>query len=148
MLGAASGAIAGLVVITPAAGTVAPMGALVLGLLAGPVCFWGVTTLKRWLGIDDAFDAFGVHGVGGILGALLTGVFSAPALGGSGAAGYAMLPQLWVQLEGVLITLGWSGLVSFLAYKLVDRLIGLRVGEEEERIGLDISSHGESAYVR
>ena len=148
MLGAASGAIAGLVVITPAAGTVAPMGALVLGLLAGPVCFWGVTTLKRWLGIDDAFDAFGVHGVGGILGALLTGVFSAPALGGSGAADYAMLPQLWVQLEGVLITLGWSGLVSFLAYKLVDRLIGLRVGEEEERIGLDISSHGESAYVR
>ena len=89
-----------------------------------------------------------MHGVGGILGALLTGVFSAPALGGSGAAGYAMLPQLWVQLEGVLITLGWSGLVSFLAYKLVDRLIGLRVGEEEERIGLDISSHGESAYVR
>ena len=148
MLGAASGAIAGLVVVTPAAGTVGPMGAIVLGIAAGPVCFWGVTGLKRLLGVDDAFDAFGVHGVGGILGALLTGVFSAPALGGTGAADYAMLHQLWVQAEGVLITLVWSAVVSLLAFVLVDKLIGLRVSEEDERVGLDISSHGESAYVR
>lgn len=148
MLGAASGAIAGLVVVTPAAGTVGPMGAIVLGIAAGPVCFWGVTGLKRLLGVDDAFDAFGVHGVGGILGALLTGVFSAPALGGTGAADYAMLHQLWVQAEGVLITLVWSAVVSLLAFVLVDKLIGLRVSEEDERVGLDISSHGESAYAR
>ncbi len=148
MLGAASGAIAGLVVITPAAGTVGPMGAIVMGLLAGPSCLWGVTGLKRLLKVDDAFDAFGVHGVGGILGALLTGVFSAPALGGTGAADYHLLHQLWVQTEGVLITVLWSGVVSIVAYKIVDMVIGLRVPEDDERQGLDITSHGEAAYTR
>ena len=148
MLGAASGAVAGLVVITPAAGSVGVMGGIVMGLLVSPICFWGVTGLKRLLKADDAFDAFGVHGVGGIVGALLVGVFTAPSLGGSGAADYDMLHQLWVQAEGVLITLAWSGVVSFIAYKLIDMVIGLRVTEEDERQGLDITSHGESAYTR
>ena len=148
MLGAASGAVAGLVVITTAAGSVGVMGGIVMGLLVSPICFWGVTGLKRLLKADDAFDAFGVHGVGGIVGALLVGVFTAPSLGGSGAADYDMLHQLWVQAEGVLITLAWSGVVSFIAYKLIDMVIGLRVTEEDERQGLDITSHGESAYTR
>ena len=148
MLGAASGAVAGLVVITPAAGSVGVMGGIVMGLLVSPICFWGVTGLKRLLKADDAFDAFGVHGVGGIVGALLVGVFTAPSLGGSGAADYDMLHQLWVQAEGVLITLAWSGVVSFIAYKLIDMVIGLRVTEEDDRQGLDITSHGESAYTR
>ncbi|WP_414648849.1 ammonium transporter [Collimonas sp.] len=155
MLGGASGAVAGLVAITPAAGFVGPMGALVMGLLAGFVCLWGVTGLKRLLGADDALDVFGVHGVGGILGALLTGVFAAPSLGGVGiydyvtnavAPDYSIPGQLWIQFEGVLTTLVWSGLVSLIAFKLVDIVMGLRVTEEEEREGLDISSHGESAY--
>ncbi|AMO97637.1 ammonium transporter family protein [Collimonas fungivorans] len=155
MLGGASGAVAGLVAITPAAGFVGPMGALIMGLLAGFVCLWGVTGLKRLLGADDALDVFGVHGVGGILGALLTGVFAAPSLGGTGIYDYvanAVTPdysipgQLWIQFEGVLTTLVWSGVVSLIAFKLVDIVMGLRVTEEEEREGLDISSHGESAY--
>ncbi|AIY43891.1 Ammonium transporter [Collimonas arenae] len=155
MLGGASGAVAGLVAITPAAGFVGPMGALVMGLLAGFVCLWGVTGLKRLLGADDALDVFGVHGVGGIMGALLTGVFAAPSLGGTGIYDYvtnAVLPdysipgQLWIQFEGVATTLIWSGVVSLIAFKLVDIVMGLRVTEEEEREGLDISSHGESAY--
>ncbi|AMP07459.1 ammonium transporter [Collimonas pratensis] len=155
MLGGASGAVAGLVAITPAAGFVGPMGALIMGLLAGFVCLWGVTGLKRLLGADDALDVFGVHGVGGIMGALLTGVFAAPSLGGTGIYDYvtnAVLPdysipgQLWIQFEGVLTTLVWSGVVSLIAFKLVDIVMGLRVTEEEEREGLDISSHGESAY--
>ncbi|GGI55312.1 ammonium transporter [Oxalicibacterium solurbis] len=146
MLGAASGAVAGLVAVTPAAGFVGPMGSIVLGLLAGVVCLWGVSGLKRMLGVDDAFDVFGVHGVGGILGAILTGVFAAPALGGTGAADYAMGHQLMVQIKGVVITLVWSGVVAFIAYKLVDMTIGLRVSDEAEREGLDITSHGESAY--
>jgi Amt family ammonium transporter len=155
MLGGASGAVAGLVAITPAAGFVGPMGALIMGLLAGFICLWGVTGLKRLLGADDALDVFGVHGVGGILGALLTGVFAAPSLGGVGIYDYvtnAVLPdysitgQLWIQFEGVLTTLVWSGVVSLIAFKLVDIVMGLRVTEEEEREGLDISSHGESAY--
>ncbi|OGB27606.1 MAG: ammonia channel protein [Burkholderiales bacterium RIFCSPLOWO2_02_FULL_57_36] len=146
MLGAASGAVAGLVAITPAAGFVGPMGSIVLGLVAGIVCLWGVNGLKRMLGADDAFDVFGVHGVGGIVGALLTAVFAAPALGGMQADDYAMGHQLWVQLKSVLLTLAWSGVVAFVAFKLVDMIVGLRVTEEEEREGLDISSHGESAY--
>ncbi|SDY38159.1 ammonium transporter, Amt family [Collimonas sp. OK242] len=155
MLGGASGAVAGLVAITPAAGFVGPMGALVMGLLAGFVCLWGVTGLKKLLGADDALDVFGVHGVGGIMGALLTGVFAAPSLGGTGIYDYvanAVTPdysipgQLWIQFEGVLTTLIWSGVVSLIAFKLVDIVMGLRVTEEEEREGLDISSHGESAY--
>jgi Amt family ammonium transporter len=148
MLGAASGAVAGLVAVTPAAGFVGPMGSIVLGGLAGFVCLWGVSGLKRMLGADDAFDVFGVHGVGGILGALLTGVFAAPRQGGTGAADFAIGHQLAIQLKGVLITVAWSGIVALVAYKVVDLLVGLRVPEEEEREGLDISSHGETAYSK
>ena len=155
MLGGASGAVAGLVAITPACGFVGPMGGLVIGLLAGIVCLWGVNGLKRLIGADDTLDVFGVHGVGGILGALLTGVFASPSLGGQGVYDYvanAMTPaysigaQVWVQAQGVITTIVWSGVVSLIAYKLVDVVIGLRVPEEEEREGLDITSHGESAY--
>ncbi len=146
MLGAASGAVAGLVGITPAAGLVGPMGAIVIGLAAGFVCLWAVTSLKRLIGADDAFDVFGVHGVGGIVGALLTGVFNAPWLGGTGAADFSIAGQLLVQAKGVGITIVWSGVVALVAYKLVDLVIGLRVPEDVEREGLDVTSHGESAY--
>jgi ammonium transporter, Amt family len=155
MLGAASGSLAGLVAITPAAGFVGVVGALVIGLLAGLICLWGVNGLKRLLGADDALDVFGVHGVGGITGALLTGIFAAPKLGGSGIYDYvanAVTPtysissQLLVQATGVILTIVWSGVVSLIAYKLVDMFMGLRVPEEEEREGLDITSHGEQAY--
>ena len=155
MLGAASGAVAGLVAITPACGFVGVNGALALGLLAGVVCLWGVNGLKKMLGADDALDVFGVHGIGGILGAMLTGVFAAPKLGGQGvydyvankiSADYSIVDQLIVQATGVLTTVVWSGTVALIAYKLVDLTIGLRVTEEEEREGLDISAHGESAY--
>jgi len=154
MLGAASGAVAGLVAITPACGFVGIGGALVMGLLAGALCLWGVNGLKRLLGADDALDVFGVHGVGGILGALLTGVFANPALGGVGVydyvansvAEYSTSAQVISQLWGIGTTLIWSGIVSVIAYKVVDLVIGLRVTEEEERQGLDTSSHGESAY--
>ncbi|MBK6005513.1 ammonium transporter [Ramlibacter ginsenosidimutans] len=157
MLGAASGAVAGLVAITPACGFVGVMGSIVIGLLAGLVCLWGVNGLKRLLGADDALDVFGVHGVGGILGALLTGVFASPSLGGVGiydyvanktSPDYSIASQVWIQFQGVLTTVVWSGVVAFIAYKIVDLLIGLRVTEEEEREGLDISSHGETAYNR
>lgn len=155
MLGAASGCVAGLVAITPAAGFVGPMGALVIGALAGVICLWGVSGLKKMLGSDDSLDVFGVHGVGGILGALLTGVFADPALGGTGiwdyvanaaAPDYSIASQLWIQSQGVIVTLIWSGVVSYIAFKLVDIVIGLRVKEDAEREGLDITSHGESAY--
>ncbi len=155
MLGAASGAVAGLVAITPAAGFVGLMGGLVIGLLAGVTCLWGVNGLKRLIGADDSLDVFGVHGVGGILGALLTGVFAAPSLGGTGiydyvanavAPDYSIASQVWIQFQGVITTVVWSGVVAYVAYKLVDMLVGLRVTEEEEREGLDISSHGETAY--
>ena len=158
MLGAASGAVAGLVAITPAAGNVGIGGGLVIGLVAGFACLWGVNGLKKMLGADDSLDVFGVHGVGGIVGALLTGVFNSPALGGPGyvadwvtasmvsAADYSIAAQVWTQAKAVGLTLVWSGVVSVIAYKIVDLVIGLRVTEEEEREGLDISSHGESAY--
>ncbi|WP_370661876.1 ammonium transporter [Denitromonas iodatirespirans] len=146
MLGAASGAVAGLVAITPACGSVGPMGAIVIGLLAGVICLWGVNGLKRMLGADDSLDVFGVHGVGGILGAILTGVFTAPSLGGTGAEDFSIASQTWIQTYSVLITIGWSGVVSLVAFKIVDVLVGLRVPEEEEREGLDIAAHGESAY--
>ena len=155
MLGAASGAISGLVAITPGAGFVGPMGALVIGLLAGIVCLWGVTGLKRLLRADDSLDVFGVHGVGGILGAMLTGVFASPALGGQGVwdyttnamnTSYSIVGQLWIQAHAIGVTVIWSAVVAFIAFKLVDIVIGLRVPEEEEREGLDITSHGESAY--
>jgi Amt family ammonium transporter len=154
MLGGASGAVAGLVAITPACGWAGPMGAIFLGLLVGAVCFWSVTFLKVKLGYDDSLDAFGVHGVGGMLGALGTAVVASPALGGTGVwdyvangvAEYNMLGQLGSQLWGVVLCIIWSGVVSFLAFKLVDMLIGLRVTEDVEREGLDINEHGETAY--
>ncbi|MDP5239192.1 ammonium transporter [Uliginosibacterium sp. 31-16] len=155
MLGAASGAVAGLVAVTPAAGFVGVGGALIIGLAAGVVCLWGVNGLKRLIGADDALDVFGVHGVGGILGALLTGVFAAPSLGGMGifdyvanaaSADYSITGQVWIQAKAIGMTIIWSGVVSFVAYKLVDMFIGLRVPEDEEREGLDVTSHGESAY--
>jgi Amt family ammonium transporter len=160
MLGAASGAVAGLVAITPAAGNVGIGGGLVIGVVAGFACLWGVNGLKKLLGADDSLDVFGVHGIGGILGALLTGVFNSPSLGGPGyvadwvtatmvtAADYSIVAQVWIQLKAVLITMVWSGVVSFIAYKVVDLTIGLRVSEEDEREGLDITSHGETAYSR
>jgi Amt family ammonium transporter len=155
MLGAASGAVAGLVAITPACGFVGPMGALIIGLISGVVCVWGVNGLKRMLGADDSLDVFGVHGVGGIVGALLTGVFAAPSLGGTGVfdyiknaanPDYSIASQVWIQFQGVLITIALSAVVAFIAFKIVDMLVGLRVAEDEEREGLDIASHGESAY--
>ncbi|WPB56841.1 ammonium transporter [Xylophilus sp. GOD-11R] len=158
MLGAASGAVAGLVAITPAAGNVGIGGGLVIGLISGFAGLWGVTGLKRMLGADDTLDVFGVHGVCGILGAVLTGVFNAPSLGGPGfvadwttatvitADAYSIGSQVWTQLKGVILTIVWSGVVSFIAYKLVDMTIGLRVSEESEREGLDITTHGETAY--
>ena len=151
MLGAASGAVAGLVAVTPAAGFVGPMGSIVMGLIAGVVCLWGVGGLKRMLNVDDAFDVFGVHGVGGILGAILTGVFASQSLGGTGGLTpdtFAMGAQVWVQVKSVLFTIVWSGVVAFIAYKIADLLVGLRVSEEAEREGLDITSHGETAYNR
>ena len=158
MLGAASGAVAGLVAITPAAGNVGVGGALVIGVVAGFACLWGVSGLKKLLGADDSLDVFGVHGVGGIVGALLTGVFNSPALGGPSAVGdwvtasmiapdaYSIAGQVWTQAKAVGVTVVWSAVVSVIAYKIVDLTIGLRVSEEEEREGLDISSHGETAY--
>ena len=160
MLGAASGAVAGLVAITPAAGNVGIGGALAIGAIGGFACLWGVNGLKRMLGADDSLDVFGVHGIGGIVGALLTGVFNSPALGGPGyvadwvtasmvsAADYSIASQVWVQAKAVLMTVVWSGVVSVVAYKLVDLTVGLRVSEEDEREGLDITSHGETAYNR
>ena len=160
MLGAASGCVAGLVAITPAAGNVGIGGGLIIGFLAGFACLWGVNGLKKMLGADDSLDVFGVHGIGGILGAILTGVFNSPALGGPGyvadwvtatmvtTADYSIASQVWVQTKAVLITIVWSGVVSFIAYKIVDLTIGLRVNEEDEREGLDITSHGETAYNR
>jgi len=158
MLGAASGAVAGLVAITPAAGNVGIPGAFVIGLAAGLVCLWGVNGLKKLLGADDSLDVFGVHAIGGILGALLTGVFNDPSLGGPGfvsdwvtgkvisAGEYSIASQFWIQLKGVVTTFVWSGVVALVALKLVDLTIGLRVTEEEEREGLDTTSHGEAAY--
>jgi len=155
MLGAASGCVAGLVGITPAAGFVGPMGALAIGALAGFACVWGVSGLKRLLGSDDSLDVFGIHGVAGILGAILTGVFAAPSLGGTGifdyvtnaaSPEYSMAGQLWIQTQGVLVTLVWSGVVAYIAFKIADMLFGIRVAEDQEREGLDINSHGESAY--
>jgi Amt family ammonium transporter len=155
MLGAASGAVSGLVAITPAAGFVGVGGALAIGLAAGVICLWGVNGLKKLLGADDSLDVFGVHGVGGILGALLTGVFAAPSLGGTGiydyvankvADNYDIMGQVTIQATAVGVTLLWSGTVAFVCYKIVDIFIGLRVPEDEEREGLDITSHGESAY--
>ena len=160
MLGAASGAVAGLVAITPAAGNVGIVGALIIGFISGFVCLWGVHGLKRMLGADDSLDVFGVHGVGGILGALLTGVFNSPNLGGPSVVAdwvtvgmvapdaYSIASQVRIQAKGVLITIVWSAVVSVIAFKIVDLVIGLRVPEDDEREGLDITSHGETAYSK
>ena len=157
MLGAASGAVAGLVAITPACGNVGLMGAIVIGFVAGFACLWGVNGLKKMLGADDSLDVFGVHGIGGIVGALLTGVFNNQALGGPGLVGdwvtvavtsNSIGAQVWIQAKAVLLTIVWSGVVSLAAYKIVDIVVGLRVTEEDEREGLDITSHGETAYNR
>lgn len=146
MLGAASGAVSGLVAITPACGTVGVGGALLIGVAGGVAGFWGVNALKRWLRADDSLDVFGIHGVCGIVGALLTGVFTAPGLGGTGVTGYAMAHQLGVQALGVVVTIAWSGAVALAAFAIARRVLGLRVAHDAEREGLDISSHGESAY--
>ena len=157
MLGAASGAVAGLVAITPAAGNVGLMGAIIIGFIAGFACLWGVHSLKRLLGADDTLDVFGVHGVGGIVGALLTGVFNNQALGGPGlvsdwvtatVSSNGIWEQLVIQAKAVGLTVVWSAVVAAVAFKVVDLVIGLRVSEEEEREGLDISSHGETAYSK
>ena len=155
LLGAISGAVAGMVAITPACGFVGVAGAMVIGGLAGVVCLWGVHGLKRLLNVDDSLDVFGVHGVGGILGALLTGVFASPDLGGTGvwdyvantvSAGYSIPAQVKVQAIGVITTIVWSGVVSVVAFFIIDKLVGLRVPVDAEREGLDLTSHGERAY--
>ena len=144
-LGIASGVVAGLVAITPAAGTVGPMGALIIGLASGVICFFCATSLKRKLGYDDSLDAFGVHGVGGIVGALLTGVFAAPALGGFGEVENIAL-QVWIQFKGVLFTVVYTAIVTFVILKVIDAVMGLRVNDEEETVGLDLSLHNERGY--
>jgi Amt family ammonium transporter len=146
MLGAASGMVTGLVAITPACGTIGPMGSIALGVLATLASYFFVTVVKLKMKYDDSLDVFGIHGVAGIVGAVLTGVFSAAAFGGVKGDDYAMMAQLWIQIEGVLITIVWSGVVSFIAFKLVDMTIGLRVDNDTERQGLDLTSHGEQAY--
>lgn len=154
MLGAASGAVAGLVAITPAAGFAGPMGAILMGLVVSPICYLFVDTIKRKFGYDDSLDVFGIHGIGGVVGAILTGVFASPKMGGTGVFDYTtdkvadfdMIAQLTAQLWGVGTAVIWSAIVSIIAFKLVDWIIGLRVREEDEREGLDTTSHGESAY--
>jgi ammonium transporter, Amt family len=156
LLGALSGAIAGLVAVTPASGYAGPMGALVLGLIAGGVCFVFCTTVKNAAGYDDSLDVFGVHCIGGIIGAILTGILVNPKLGGTGIvdyadggkiAEYALATQLWAQIKAVVITLVWSGVGSAILFKIVDLLVGLRVPLEQEREGLDLTAHGERAYT-
>ncbi|MGZ5067151.1 MAG: ammonium transporter, partial [Usitatibacter sp.] len=154
MLGAASGAVAGLVAITPAAGNVGIPGAFFIGAIAGVICLWGVSGLKRMLKVDDSLDVFGVHAIGGITGALLTGIFNSPDLGGPGITDYVtgkigypgMGAQLLIQAKAVGVTFIWTAVVAFISYKIADLTIGMRVTEEQEREGLDVSSHGETAY--
>ncbi|MGF7055934.1 Amt family ammonium transporter [Bosea sp. OAE752] len=146
LLGMLSGIVAGLVAVTPAAGLIGPMGAIVLGAVAGIVCFFFCTTVKNALGYDDSLDVFGVHGVGGIIGSISTGIFVAPALGGVGVADYAMGAQVWKQFVAVAVAVVWCGVGSFILYKIVDVVVGLRVTPDQEREGLDIAEHGERAY--
>ena len=146
-LGIVTGAVAGLVAITPASGSVGPIGALAIGIVSGIVCFWGATTLKSQLGYDDSLDAFGVHGIGGIVGALMTGIFVAEGLGGVGLSeGMTIGTQVWAQLLSIIVTVVWSGVLSFIILKIVDATVGLRVEEDEERQGLDLSQHNERGY--
>jgi len=144
-LGIASGVVAGLVAITPAAGTVGPMGALVIGLASGVICYFCATALKRRLGYDDSLDAFGVHGIGGIIRAILTGVFAAPALGGFGTVTDIGM-QVWIQAKGVIFTVVYTDIVTYVILKVLDVVMGLRVNEEEESVGLDLAQHNERGY--
>ena len=146
MLGAASGLIAGLVAVTPAAGSVGPVGAIFLGAIASAICYFFVAVVKNKFGYDDSLDVFGIHGVGGIVGAIGTGIFTAPGLGGIGDADYAMAAQTWIQIKAVVITILWCGIASAVLYFIVDKVVGLRVDGDDERRGLDLTSHGESAY--
>ncbi|MCB2127617.1 MAG: ammonium transporter [Rhodobacteraceae bacterium] len=146
MLGAASGLVAGLVAVTPAAGSVGPVGAIVLGAIASGICYFFVAVVKNKMGYDDSLDVFGIHGVGGIVGAIGTGIFTAPALGGTGGEDYVMAAQTWIQIQAVVITVLWCGLASAVLYFIVDKAIGLRVATDDERRGLDLTAHGESAY--
>ncbi|WP_011582549.1 MULTISPECIES: ammonium transporter [Chelativorans] len=146
MLGAVSGLVAGLVAVTPACGSVGPVGAIVLGAIASAVCYFFVAVVKNKFGYDDTLDVFGIHGVGGIVGALGTGIFTAPWLGGTGADDFSIASQLWVQFVAVLVTVAWCGVVSAILYKLVDAIVGLRPEKEAETQGLDLTSHGEAAY--
>ncbi|MCB1461119.1 MAG: ammonium transporter [Nitratireductor sp.] len=145
-LGAASGIVAGLVAVTPACGTSGPVGALVLGLVVSPVCYFFVSTVKSKFGYDDSLDVFGIHGIGGIVGAIGTGILVAPYLGGTGGDDFNMAAQVWIQIKAVLVTLVWSGIGSLVIVYIVKAITGIRVSEEDERIGLDLSAHGESAY--
>jgi ammonium transporter, Amt family len=144
VLGIVSGAVAGLVAITPAAGFVTPTGALLIGFAAGAICWWGATGLKRLIGCDDALDVFGVHGLGGMVGALLTGVFAAEAIGSKPGLLEGNAAQLWAQVYGLGVTILYGAAVSFLVLKAIDWTVGLRVGEEVERDGLDLALHGET----
>lgn len=146
LLGGASGAVAGLVGVTPAAGFVGPIGAIIIGALSGAICVWGVSGLKRMLNVDDSFDVFGIHGLAGILGAVLTGVFVFPSLGGVGVDDMTMAGQVWVQIKSVLVTMVLSGVVAYIAFMVAKATVGLRVTVDAEREGLDITSHGERAY--
>lgn len=146
MLGAASGIIAGLVAVTPACGSIGPVGAIVLGAIASVVCYFFVAVVKIKMGYDDSLDVFGIHGIGGIVGALGTGIFTAPALGGTGAEDFSIASQLWIQFVAVLVTIVWCGVLSAVIFKVVDLIVGLRPTQEEEATGLDLASHGEVAY--
>jgi len=148
VLGIATGAVAGLVAITPASGTAGPLGALAIGAASGIICFIASTRIKRALGYDDSLDVFGVHAVGGIVGAILTGVFADASLGGAGLAeGMTIASQLWVQTKGVIFTIVYTGVLSFIILKVVDLVIGLRVTEEQETEGLDLALHDERGYI-
>ena len=146
LLGAASGMIAGLVAVTPAAGSVGPFGAIVLGLIVSPICYFFVAVVKNKFGYDDTADVFGVHGIGGIIGAVGTGILTAPSLGGTGAADFSIASQTTTQIIAVAITIVWCAVVSAILYKIVDLIVGLRVTTDQEREGLDIAEHGERAY--
>jgi len=146
MLGAVSGVIAGLVAITPACGTVGPIGAIFLGAIASAACYYFVAVVKIKAGYDDSLDVFGIHGIGGIIGAVGTGIFTAPWLGGTGGDDFSVASQVWIQILAVLITIAWCGIVSAILYKVVDAVVGLRPVADDERQGLDLSSHGEAAY--
>jgi Amt family ammonium transporter len=146
MLGAASGIVAGLVAVTPACGSIGPVGAIVLGFVVSPICYYFVSVVKNSFGYDDSLDVFGVHGIGGIVGALGTGILTAPSLGGTGGADFSIASQFWIQLIAVLTTIVWCGVISIILYKVVDLVIGLRPTSEDEQQGLDLTTHGEVAY--